>query len=231
MKKLLFILVFLLPLAVFAKPSYEELNKHNVKIYGKNPLTATDWEWTGSGVIVKQYKGINFILTNRHVVLGAEAFGYHKMKTDNKLTDGTIVSFYLPSDIIVKIGDEEYKAKVIRVSEVPEQDMAIIIVKGRLGDKTAIPGVQTSKISDLVYSVGNPAGIPDVYGEGLVSGRISNWLYVQIPTIGGQSGSGIYDNNGMLTGLIFAGLSGDSARGLAVDSLDIIPFIMDIFYK
>lgn len=231
MQKLAILLLFLLPITVMAKPSYEELCSYNVKIYGKTNLTSSDWEWTGSGVVIKQYKGLNFILTNRHVVLGMNACLYSLIKTNDSLTNGTIAALYLPSSLIIKIGEDEYKAKVIRVSENPKQDMVIILVKGKLGNKKAIKGVATSKVSELIYTVGNPAGIDSVYGEGLVAGTANDWMYAQIPVIGGQNGSGLYKDNGYLTGLVFAGLGGDSARGLAIQAVDIIPFIMDIFYK
>lgn len=49
---------------------------------------------------------------------------------------------------------------------------------------------------------GNPAGIPDVYGEGTVAGRYGDYILFDGNIWKGCSGAGLFDNRGRLVGVV-----------------------------
>jgi hypothetical protein len=171
------------------KPTYEELKAHTVYVIGCSkqdseennltyPITNDEQCWSGTGVIVKITDTETFILTNNHVA------------GKNQET----VKLY--------VENKNIQANVVKYNNYV--DLAVIKIEGKLENKTAIPGLAYVNIQDPVYVVGHPLGIKNVYSEGVMAGYIGISMLIQVPCIYGNSGSGVYDKNGNLVGLVYA---------------------------
>ena len=204
------------------KPTYEELKSHTVYVIGCSekdseetnltyPVSKNDQCWSGTGVIVKVTDTETFILTNNHVA------GRNQESVKLYIENKTI-----PAEVV------KYHSYV---------DLAVIKITSKLKDKVAIPGVASVNIQDPIYVVGNHLGVKNVYSEGVVAGYEGISMLIQIPLIYGNSGSGAYDKNGNLVGLVYAleiysGFLGiPTARithSLVVDSISIKTFLEDL---
>ena len=208
------------------KPTYEEIRSHSVWIEGCSggkdhedelsfPVGEDGTCWGGTGVVIKTGYNETYILTNNHVA--------GKDQEDIKL--------YVENDKTHKLVKAEIVANHKTV------DAAVIKIYANLPEKKAITGIATAHIQDSVYVVGNPLGVRDVYSEGVVAGYESDSMLLQMPCIYGNSGSGVFDQNGKLVGLVYAlemysGFLGiPEARithSLVVDSVSIRTFLKDL---
>jgi S1-C subfamily serine protease len=206
------------------KPTYEELKSHCVYIEGysgKKDLKSTESfqlgdegeGWSGTGIVIKITDTETYIMTNNHVT----GKGEKNVK------------------LYVENGKEKIKAVVVKNH--PTEDVAVIKVEGKLIGKTIIPGIAFVSYQDPVYVVGNPLGVKYIYSEGVVAGYEDTSMLIQMPLIYGNSGSGVYDKNGKLVGIVYAleqypGFLGiPMARithSLIVDSITIKPFLKDL---
>lgn len=181
-------------------PSYEYLKSVTVIVEG----TSRKRSWLGTGVIVKQDKNITYILTNKHIAGGAEE-----------------AIIYIEDDYGVKFADIVKKHKIL--------DLALLKVDGFLVGKSVIKGISVSvKPQDKVYLVGHHLGRKYVYGEGVFAGYDGMRDIIQIPTLFGNSGSGVFDKNGKLVSLIFGGYIIDSAHGLGINAKNIKDFLESV---
>lgn len=201
------------------QPSYEYLKSVTVFINGTGTAIAEDGSaqrgtWAGTGVIINVTENYTYILTNAHVA-------------------GNTCQ-----DVELSIEDGEYNilAKVLKFH--PTLDLAVLRMKGQLTDKQQIRGISHGKEQDRVYIVGHHLGRRYIYGEGVYAGYDNEDILVQLPTLWGNSGSGVFNRAGKLIGLIYA-ISirqisifpvVDVAHGLAVDSKDIEEFISEYVY-
>lgn len=183
------------------KPSYEYLKSVTVYVIGKviefKPKLNSDvivisfsngklkdektGSWCGTGVIVK-YDGKNtYVLTNRHV-----AGGYQ-----NK-----------PVKICIKHNNKIIETQVFRLHD--SQDLALLKIKGKIEGKQVIKGLAFPVITEKIFTVGHSMARPFMYGEGVFSGTIAMHDVYQLPCIGGQSGSGVFNKQGELLGLVYS---------------------------
>jgi S1-C subfamily serine protease len=208
------------------KPTYEEIRSHSVWIEGCSGGADHDDElsfpvgedggcWGGTGVIIKTTSTETYIMTNGHVT----GKGQENVK------------LYVENDATHKLVKAEIVAQHSTV------DAAVIKINALLPNKKAIPGIATAHIQDPVYVVGNPLAVRDVYSEGVVAGYEETSMLLQMPCIYGNSGSGVFDQNGKLVGLVYAleqysGFMGiPEARithSLVVDSVSIKAFLKDL---
>ena len=96
----------------------------------------------GSGFIIDE-KGI--VITNNHVVANAE-------------------------DILVKVGEKEYKAKIIGAD--PYMDIAVI--KMQTNDRfkpVSFGDSDKARVGDWVVAIGNPFGLGGTVTSGIISAR------------------------------------------------------------
>jgi S1-C subfamily serine protease len=212
------------------KPSYQELKSHEVWIEGcadgatldENTGKKTQEDskcWGGTGVVIKITDGETYILTNNHVT-GKEGLDVAKD-----------VTLYVENDEEKKL----IKAEIIKQADFIDQ--AVIKIESILPEKAAITKISIAHIQDPVYVVGNPLAVRDIYSEGVVAGYEGMDLLVQIPCIFGNSGSGVFNSNGELVGLVYAlegypGFAGiPMARithSLVIDSVAIKVFLKDL---
>lgn len=208
------------------KPTYEQIRSHSVWIEGCSggadkddevsfPVDKDSGCWGGTGVVIKTTDTETFLLTNNHVSGKGEKN----------------VKLYVKNDVTHKL----VKAEI--VAQHSSVDVAVIKIKGLLPNKKVIPTIATAHIQDPVYVVGNPLGVRDVYSEGVVAGYEGVSMLLQMPCIYGNSGSGVFDQNGNLVGLVYAlevcpGFMGiPEARithSLVVDSVSIRTFLKDL---
>jgi S1-C subfamily serine protease len=208
------------------KPTYEEIRSHSVWIEGcaggkdhDNELSFPVGEdgmcWGGTGVVIKTGYNETYILTNNHVS--------GKGEKDVKL--------YVENDKTHRL------VKAVIVAQHKTVDAAVIKIYATLPGKKAITGIATANVQDAVFVVGNPLGVRDVYSEGVVAGYEDTSMLLQMPCIYGNSGSGVFNMDGKLVGLVFAlemyhGFLGiPEARithSLVVDSVSIRMFLKDL---
>lgn len=208
------------------KPSYEEIKSHSVWIEGCSNNSNRDDEvsypvndssscWGGTGVVIKIKNNETYILTNNHVSGKGEKN----------------VKLYVKNDVTDKLIKAEIVAQHTTV------DAAVIKIATVLPNKKVIPGIASTQIQDPVYVVGNPLGVRDIYTEGIVAGYEGIDLLIQMPCIYGNSGSGVFNKDGKLVGLVYAlevypGFMGiPEARithSLVVDNLSIKMFLKDL---
>ena len=208
------------------KPTYEEIRSHSVWIEGCSggadhdnelsfPIGEDGTCWGGTGVVIKSGYNETYIMTNGHVT--------GKGEKDVKL--------YVENDKTHKL----IKAEII--AQHSKEDVAVIKIYANLPGKKAIPGIATAHIQDPVYVVGNPLGVRDVYSEGIVAGYEDTSMLLQMPCIYGNSGSGVFNQEGKLVGLVYAlemyhGFLGiPEARithSLVIDSVSIKAFLKDL---
>ena len=83
---------------------------------------------------------------------------------------------------------------------------------------------------DELYLVGHHLGRKYVYGEGVFAGYQGVYDIIQIPTLYGNSGTGVCNKNGELIGVVFA-INGigyfdvDCAHGIAINGLSVQLFL------
>jgi S1-C subfamily serine protease len=159
---------------------------------GKAPIA-----WAGTGIIVKIDDEYTYILTNSHMV--------------GRLKEEPV------EEPVIYVNNENRKqvAEILKVSEL--DDMALIRIEGTIPSKRVINGFATAHIQDKVYMVGQSLGDPFIYSEGCMAGYYTKWNLFLLTTMPGNSGSGVFNSDGNLVGLIFAG------RGIT-------PFQMDVNY-
>lgn len=165
-----------------SEPSYEYLK--SVTIYMLRKDTEEDGA-VGTGIYLVNQKGYAYILTNRHVC-GDDAVD----KCYAVFKEGNIKLFPVAVSINEKV------------------DLALWRTSEELPEKNPIKGVGTNlKIKDKVYSVGNYLAIPYVYTEGNVSLIMENSTLFNLPCAPGCSGSGVFNKDGYLVGVIYAGFN------------------------
>jgi hypothetical protein len=182
-------------------PSYEYIKSMIVFIVQPSIVDENHGS-IGTGTIVKVTDTETFILTNKHVC-------------------------DFESPCYVYENKNKYQLTLIKQNEV-DHDVQLVKINKVLTGKQAVKGIKDVVPQDKVYMVGHNNGNPFLYSEGTVSG-FDKWngnLIVGMPSGPGNSGSGIFTQDGYLTGLLYAGQifevhsfpSLDTAHGLCVSS-------------
>jgi len=195
---------------ILTVPDYEYLKSVTVFIKGVSEISDETGSpmsvqtFTGTGIVVDIDEDYTYILSNNHVF------------NDN---DSTV--------LYVEEEEKEYKIEVI--ARHPVLDMALGKVKGTIINKRKIRGFAIAKPQDKLFLVGNPVGRKFNYGEGVFAGYDEEFAVIQVPILPGNSGSGVFDQQGKLVGIAFAVMSNylgcDFTHGIAVDGKDVIEFL------
>ncbi len=182
------------------RPTYEYLCSVTVPIIGQKGSE----KWMGTGVIIKITEKYTYIITNNHV---APNDADRIQVIDMKVVDAENVK----NDGIVA-------------------DLAIIRVPGKLNNRQEVNGYSIGYPQDKIYSVGMYLGLPYIYTEGTFAGYQGSDVLVNMPSLFGCSGSGIFDKDGNLIALLYAGnqsgfMAMDTAKAICVPIQDILHFI------
>lgn len=164
--------------------------------------------WSGTGVIIKNEDNYAYLITNNHVC-PKKASCY------------------------VVVEDDIYIAERVKGSD--ERDIVLIKVELPILNKGEIKGVNNVTHQDRVFTVGHSLGRNYLYGEGTVAG-FHDALIVSLPAIYGSSGSGIFNTEGELVGLLYGvvmvrgdySVFPDPGHAYCVDGLFIKKFLKGI---
>ncbi|UVW28952.1 Do family serine endopeptidase [Massilia sp. H6] len=153
----------------------------------------------GSGVIVS---GDGYILTNNHVVEGADAI-------EVGLADGRKIA-----------------ARIVGTD--PETDLAVIRISARDLPVMVLGDPERARVGDVVLAIGNPFGVGQTVTLGIISalGRnnlhinhFENFIQTDAAINFGNSGGALVDTNGQLLGInsaIYSQTGGSVGIGFAI---------------
>ena len=153
----------------------------------------------GSGFIIKE-DGI--VITNNHVIANAE-------------------------DILVRIGNKDYKAKVVGAD--PYMDIAVLKMETKEKFKTVKFGdSDQARVGDWVVAIGNPFGLGGTVTSGIISARnrdinltrYDDFIQTDASINQGNSGGPLFNLKGEVIGIntaiIAPGQSGSIGIGFAI---------------
>ena len=153
----------------------------------------------GSGFIIDKN---GTVITNNHVIANAE-------------------------DIIVRVGDKEYKAKVIGAD--PYADIAVIKIYSKDSFKPVNFGdSDKARVGDWVVAIGNPFGLGGTVTSGIISARnrdinltrYDDFIQTDASINQGNSGGPLFNLNGDVVGIntaiIAPGQAGSIGIGFAI---------------
>ena len=153
----------------------------------------------GSGFVIDE-KGI--VITNNHVVANAE-------------------------DILVRVGEKEYEAKVIGAD--PYMDIAVIKMETKDKFKPVSFGDSSkARVGDWVVAIGNPFGLGGTVTSGIISARnrqigltrYEDFIQTDASINQGNSGGPLFNLKGEVIGvntaIIAPGQSGSIGIGFAI---------------
>ena len=153
----------------------------------------------GSGFIIDKN---GTVITNNHVIANAE-------------------------DIIVRVGDKEYKAKVIGAD--PYADIAVIKISSKDSFKPVNFGdSDKARVGDWVVAIGNPFGLGGTVTSGIISARnrdinltrYDDFIQTDASINQGNSGGPLFNLNGDVVGIntaiIAPGQAGSIGIGFAI---------------
>ena len=155
----------------------------------------------GSGFIINKN---GTIITNNHVIDGAE-------------------------DIVVKVGDKEYKAKVLGAD--PYSDLAVLkIDTNEKFTPVKFGNSDKARVGDWVVAIGNPFGLGGTVTSGIISARnrdinltrYDDFIQTDASINKGNSGGPLFNLNGDVIGIntaiIAPGQTGSIGIGFAIPS-------------
>ena len=188
------------------QPSYTQLSNMTVRL---EHHSIDGSGWIGTGSIVKITEDYTYILTNKHVA---------------------------PMGKVMWVieGDKEYKATVLMNSEYA--DLSLVQVLGKIPNKVAISKIDSIYVTDRVYSVGMYKGLDFIHTQGTVAGVYEedlgfNSIIVNMPCAGGCSGSGVFDKDGDLVAVVYAGFYNGFSSVDTAKSICIPGYIVKIFLE
>lgn len=206
----------------FQKPTYEYLKSVTVYIVHNEGLDQNGKPIisVGTGTVVDNVNGEFQILTNKHVC-GIETNDPEVFTTD-------VDHCYISLD-----GNPRHAFLKLQYVKSAKQGVDLELWKIQsilLPTKSIVRGFNTSNIQDPVYSTGHYLGIPFIYSEGTMAGYEGNDELFNMPSAPGCSGSGIFNSNGEVIAVLFAGnmvnmFSMDTAKALAVSGKNVKEFL------
>jgi serine protease DegQ len=156
----------------------------------------------GSGVIVSADEKGSYVLTNDHVVSGADDI--QLMFSDGKT---------LPAKLV---GTD------------PESDLAVLRVEGKGLAPITLGQSDKSQVGDVVLAIGDPFGVGQTVTMGIISGlgrnrlgvnRYENFIQTDAAINPGNSGGALVDTSGNLLGInsvIYSRTGGSLGIGFAI---------------
>ncbi|MHA1437921.1 MAG: S1 family peptidase [Promethearchaeota archaeon] len=217
---------------IYKRPDYKYLKNVTVIVFGKyltenepvdseKPLNykKDTRYWGGTGTVVKITEDYTYILTNKHVT------GISEIKDKDK------VLLQIKADKLTL----PVPAEIVKIARF--YDLALLKVTGKLYNKEAIKGIDFPEDAEKVYTIGHHASRAFLYGEGVYSCTDGLSTVFQLPCMWGCSGSGVFDKDGNLIGVVFSlkivqieglGLVTDITHANAVPTLFIKQFLKGI---
>ncbi|UNK18443.1 trypsin-like peptidase domain-containing protein [Paenibacillus sp. N3/727] len=178
----------------------------------------------GSGVIFKKVEGKAYVITNNHVIEGADSLEVVTVKGDTK--EATLVGTDRVSDLAVLSIDSK------GIGEVAE-----------LGDSSRL------RLGETVIAIGNPLGLGDTLTSGIISytnrvipvslnqDGVFDWETEVIQTDAaineGNSGGALVDLNGKVIGINTMKIADKGVEGLgfAIPTNDVTEIVKELMLK
>ncbi|SMF92872.1 serine protease, S1-C subfamily, contains C-terminal PDZ domain [Paenibacillus uliginis N3/975] len=175
----------------------------------------------GSGVIFKKIEGKAYVITNNHVIEGADSLEVVTVKGDTK--EATLVGTDRVSDLAVLSIDSK------GIGEVAE-----------LGDSSKL------RLGEMVFAIGNPLGLGDTLTSGIISytnrvipvslnqDGVFDWEAEVIQTDAaineGNSGGALVDLNGKVIGINTMKIADKGVEGLgfAIPTNDVTEIVKEL---
>ncbi len=169
----------------------------------------------GSGVIISNEDGVGYIVTNQHVIDGAE-------NVTVTLRDGTTT----------------YDAEIVGSDK--DADVALIKIKADNLSTATFGDSSTLAVGDYVVAIGNPLGtLGGTVTDGIISAlarevtiedRNMTLLQTNAQISPGNSGGGLFNANGELIGIVNAKDSATEVEGIAfaIPANKVIDVIKDL---
>ncbi len=160
----------------------------------------------GTGTIFKSDDTGSLILTNKHVcqinklpmaiALVSEMFGQH------------VIANYSPFKIVIE-GEEPVPGDVVEVAD--NADLCVISVPSLKNHSVIKFAKRQGHPGDYIITTGFPLGVPGMVAQGFQAtvqdlGEGRTFLMVSLLTYPGQSGSGIFNIEGELIGVVTIGI-------------------------
>ena len=176
---------------------------------------------TGSGIIVGHTKKNTLILTAAHV---CQVLIDDDVKRDVEI---------LKSSVFVIDHKKRFIESVIIISTNPfleKKDICLMATKRKI-DADAVKVGKKPSVGDQSYNIAAPGGVTHLPAvpilHGIYSGHaedVNSDLY-SIPAIGGSSGSGIFNEDYELIGIVFASVRNFHHVTLSVRHEDLVEFL------
>jgi len=186
-----------------------------------------------------------WVLTNHHCIESATRI----IEQDDVQADGTVrkVRRVFYDEVTLsqpaygpdgRVGELTLRARVLAFSK--QKDLAVLQV---LSETTALPGSAKIPPDDyrlqqgqVVYAIGNPAGMDNTLTRGIVShlyrehrwgpDQVARYIQTDATIIGGSSGGALYDEEGLLIGVPAAGYRGAQIN-FAIPIFEVKTFLRD----
>jgi S1-C subfamily serine protease len=86
-----------------------------------------------------------------------------------------------------------------------QTDRCLLIVEGKLKAISSVRRMESVEVGERVYTIGNPRGLSNTLGDGLVSGvrehKGITLIQTSAPVSPGSSGGALVDSQGALVGI------------------------------
>lgn len=173
--------VYSIPAIEFLKVSTQLSNQENIKTYKQSVVTIDTESGKGTGFAVSEN---GYIITNDHVI-----------------EDALTITVVFPDDSL-------YKAEVVKTYE--EYDLALLKVDAEKLPFLTLGTTSEFRKNEPVYFIGNPLAFSGIANKGTIIGYttagdiLPEIIMMDAPVYRGNSGSPVINENGLVTGVIFA---------------------------
>ena len=167
----------------------------NIKRLLKTDVFVRGLSGEGAGTIIKKTETEMYVLTCNHVIDDITEF-YDK--TGIKLGASIGYSKNDKTDYIQ--GFVVYGAEIIKIDK--ENDLALLKVF-MIDDDLEVAKIadEEPQKGDVVYSVGSPLGVLRTVSQGILSNKVEGFYISDNTSTFGNSGGGLYNDNGELIGV------------------------------
>ncbi len=181
------------PIRNFFESPAHKIIKNTVEVIGDYGL--------GSGTIIKSDDNGSLILTNKHVcAINKEPI---MLQGVVELMGLPVLTTYLPFKVVIE-GQPPVEGIVVEAAQ--NVDLCIISVASLRNHSTVNFASKQGRVGDKIMTAGYSLGFPLIVSEGFLASLLS---------YPGSSGSGVFNSDGDLVGVIAIGLRGSpSITGL-----------------
>lgn len=213
---------------------YTEGDKTTSTIFGSSQQTVFS---AGAGIIYKLDKesGDAYIITNYHVVYDSEYTSKNniakKIRAEIYGSEGTITTEQSNGSVSITYGDQVIDCSYI--GGALNYDIAVLkITNSEVIKSSCVRAVDISPnpahLGETTIAIGNPLGIGISTTKGIVSVEseyikysdfhdvVVRCIRTDAPINGGNSGGGLFDEQGQLLGIVNAGISSAQNVGMAI---------------